>query len=513
MSGYIYNVSSRFFEIAQKYGDCPALLTSAGEVVTYEKLASNVLSIVGSLNSLTLDKPVAIAHDKSVDAFSTILALLALGVPYACIDPDNPHGRIEKILRTIEARYLIGPESYSGLASPESPEIRIEFVPLSELSAGDMVDIANLPEVAGDTIAYIMFTSGSTGVPKGVAISHDNVLNFSNWAGTFLRIGPEDRVTSLNPMYFDNSVFDFYGSIMNGAALVPVTKELLSDFVRLTRLFEHVKPTFWFSVPSTLIYLNTMKVLSNNFLSSFRAIMFGGEGFPLAELRKLARKIGTDCELINVYGPTECTCICAARVLESADLIGEGLPTLGGLIPNFEYKIVDEHGAAIGPGEIGELVLFGPNVGLGYYGDLERTEAAFGKSFDSGVERRFYRTGDLVTEDDQTGELDFKGRKDNQIKHMGYRIELEEIEAILSGIPGVEQAVSIYVPGELHAGQICAFISGSLDASEKDAIKSMAKQLLPAYMVPRQYFFERHLPKNANGKVDRKKLMENLKSG
>ena len=502
MSSYNYNVGQRFLEVAHTHAEQPALYLETGETVTYSDLSNLALSVAGALKKRNVGAPVALLHDKSTKMFGAMLGALLAGVPYACLDVENPTERLRSIIDTLKADLVIGPKDLLEVVS-EHPQ---EAIDVDRLSSGSPINDEVIGQVSGDSIAYVMFTSGSTGVPKGVAISHSNLLNFANWAGSSLSINSGTRMTNVNPMHFDNSVFDFFGCLMNGGVLIPVTKKTLGDFKGLTRYFETAKPNFWFSVPSTLIYLNTMKVLSVEFMDSFRIIMFGGEGYPRSELKKLKAKVHADCRLVNVYGPTECTCICSLRELREEDLDGEGLPPLGKLIPNFDYKIVGDEEEHLPPGAIGELHLFGPNVGLGYFNDNVRTETAFGKVYASGVERRFYRTGDLVIEDPNSGELSFRGRKDNQIKHMGYRIELEEIEQGLNKMNGIEQVGVIYVRDQVSSGFLCAFIAGEMDQESEGEVRKFSQKVLPAYMVPKKYYFLRHLPKNANGKVDKQQL-------
>jgi len=206
--------------------------------------------------------------------------------------------------------------------------------------------------------------------------------------------------------------------------------------------------------------------------------------------------------LVNVYGPTECTCICSAYRLSEEDFENlEGLPPLGHLNQNFDYRILDDHGK---DAERGELCLIGPNVAAGYFNDLERSAASFFTLSESGrFMKRMYRTGDLVREIE--GILHFIGRKDNQIKHMGYRIELEEIEHALAKLPQVNQAAVIYQRTNTAYGKLLGFVASTADVDEKLLLADLAK-LLPEYMIPSRIVIKADLPKNPNGKVDRQHL-------
>ncbi|MBA3537172.1 MAG: AMP-binding protein, partial [Tatlockia sp.] len=263
------------------------------------------------------------------------------------------------------------------------------------------------------------------------------------------------------------------------------------------------KCTVWFSVPSLLIYLVAMKAMRSKELSKLKNIIFGGEGYPKAELKKLYDMFSEQAALVNVYGPTECTCICSAYKISGEDFKDiSGLPPLGKLNPNFDYLILDEQDKEISEGE---LCLLGPNVAAGYFNELERSAKSFITLTDPGhFMKRMYRTGDLVHE--KEGLLHFIGRKDNQIKHMGYRIELEEIEQALVKFTHINQAAVVYHRTNVAYGKIIGFVSSSDEINERDLLVNLA-ELLPAYMIPSRIIVKKELPKNPNGKVDRQLLL------
>jgi D-alanine--poly(phosphoribitol) ligase subunit 1 len=358
--------------------------------------------------------------------------------------------------------------------------------------------------VDGECIAYIMFTSGSTGEPKGVAVTHQNVLHFIEWGKRRFGVDSGSNFANLSPMYFDNSVFDFFVCFFSGGVITPVRRELLTDPYSLVKYIDQMGCNIWFSVPSLLIYLTTMKAMKGVVLPKLRTIIFGGEGYPKTELKKLYDEFSRQSTLVNVYGPTECTCICSAYDIAAKDFEDlEGLPPLGKLNPNFDYRVVDESNR---DSSVGELHLIGPNVAAGYFNDDERTSKAFSvlKSPERFM-KRMYRTGDLVRDDG--GCLYFVGRKDNQIKHMGYRIELEEIENALNGMADIKQAAVVYHRVHTTHGKIIAFVAVSGNLITEIDIKNRLAVLLPDYMIPSSIMIWDELPKNANGKVDRVLLL------
>jgi D-alanine--poly(phosphoribitol) ligase subunit 1 len=316
-------------------------------------------------------------------------------------------------------------------------------------------------------------------------------------------------LTNVNPMYFDNSVFDFYAALLNGAALAPVPRALASDAQSCLKAVEAAGCTIWFSVPSMLIYLMSMKALSAKRLPKVRAFVFGGEGYPKPELRRLHDMFGARARLINVYGPTECTCICSARDIGPGDLEDQaGLASLGPVTDNFDFLVLDEEDRPVAPGEVGELWLRGPQVALGYYNDPERTALSFRPNpLNAAWVERCYRTGDLVRLAGDGRSLSFVGRKDNQIKHMGYRIELEEIEAALYRIDTVAQAAVVYKPGQRGFKHIVAYVAGE-GIPEAAELRRLLRLTLPDYMIPQRFDTRAELPRNANGKVDRRRLAE-----
>ena len=339
-------------------------------------------------------------------------------------------------------------------------------------------------------------------------MTHANVLNLIEWSRETFAINPDDVVTNVNPLYFDNSVFDFYSSLFNGARLVPFSKQEVRDPKILVEKIDTAGCTLWFSVPSLLIFLQTMKAADGTHLQSVRRFIFGGEGYPKAKLKLLYEAYSDKSQLFNVYGPTECTCICSSYRITGLDFAdAQGLPPLGYIADNFNYLILDEEGQSVPVGETGELCLLGPNVGKGYYNDIERTAASFVQNPHNNKFREImYKTGDLVKFEPADGKLYIQGRKDNQIKHMGYRIELEEIESALHRLDYVSEAAALHA--SLNGlSRIVAVVASSKEFAD-DQIRLDLKRIIPDYMIPSVFHREVMLPKNPSGKVDRRYLAE-----
>ncbi len=350
-----------------------------------------------------------------------------------------------------------------------------------------------------------MFTSGSTGEPKGVVIPHQGVLHLVDWAHRDLGIGPQDRLTNVNPIYFDNSVFDIYAALLNGAGIVGLDAlkgrppaELVADIAKY-------KCTFFFAVPTLFMYLDSMHLLTPEKLPGVSRFMFGGEGFPLARLRRFFDAFAGHAQLINCYGPTETSCICSGfpitnEVFDTTD----GFAPLGRLNPNFSYRILDEDLKPVAAGSTGELWLGGPCVGLGYINNPEETQKRFRQDpLIDGHRPVLYRTGDLVQED-RTGVLRFRGRADNQVKLRGYRVELEEIDHALASIPGIVRALAVVLQDRSGSSRLVAAYAGS-KLSDADLL-ACCNAKLPAYMVPSRFTWLENIPVNANGKADRRAI-------
>jgi D-alanine--poly(phosphoribitol) ligase subunit 1 len=510
MSYYHYNLGLSFTEVATFNATQPALHYSE-EQYTYADLLQSAerLGVFLSSKGIQRGDVIAIGNNKHPLSYALMIATLRLGIIYVNIDTNSPLARNLNILKVSAASLLFyddlqyEPQMQSLAKEHQCQSILLKAIDFPQISQNDRDQQQRLMgEVDGSCIAYIMFTSGSTGTPKGVAVTHQNLLHFISWGQNYFQINNQDNFANLSPLYFDNSVFDFYVGLFSGASLSPIHRELLIKPYELTSYVKERQCTIWFSVPSLLIYLMTMKAMAGVPLN-LRYIVFGGEGYPKPELKKLYTLFSQQAKLINVYGPTECTCICSAYELSDHDFYEiNGLPPLGRLNPNFDYRIVDEENRVT---HIGELCLIGPNVAAGYFNDLERSAASFLTLTEPRCfMKRMYRTGDLVQEID--GILYFIGRKDNQIKHMGHRIELEEIEQALVKLPYVSQAAVVYQRANTAYGKLIGFVACSETITEQVLLTALAK-LLPEYMIPNRIIMKEELLKNSNGKVDRHLLL------
>jgi D-alanine--poly(phosphoribitol) ligase subunit 1 len=496
---YYTDAAQIFGDVSRRFAARRALIWDANVATSYEQLdrRSNQIARLFLARGVKKRDPICLCVEKSEQAYASIVASLKIGSPYFVVDPANPAPRTRSMLQSCQP-VLAVVESSVDRSVFECPTIAAD-ADVRESSEAVSLDWS----IDGSDPAYIMFTSGSTGTPKGVTISQSNLVNFIAWSRHQLGTTPDDVFTGVNPLFFDNSVFDTYASLFAGAALVPFGADTMREPARILSRIEAFDATIYFSVPSLLVYLQTLKLITPRSFPRLKKILFGGEGYPKPMLARLLQAVGDRIALYNVYGPTECTCICTVYQVSAADVADAiGYAPLGRLIPGFSGVIVDGEGRAVENGEIGELCLGGPCVGLGYYNDPAQTAAAFvqNPTHDRFADR-VYRTGDLVRRNPNDGHLYFRGRADSQIKHQGYRIELGEIEHALASVSGVDEAVAVYAANGAigHIVGVVASRCGVAPATVKQAVQLT----LPKYMVPERVVVVEQLLKNANGKIDR----------
>jgi D-alanine--poly(phosphoribitol) ligase subunit 1 len=503
-----YNLATYFQSIVEHNNNA---IIYDNNVYSYDKLNKIANKIANFLleKEIKSNDVVSILGTKTIYNYAIMLACLKIGAIYTNIDIENPIDRIKSIINTCKPKIIIS-DNNMDMQSIIIESKNIIFCKIDESLIKNYnyqnLDISE--NICGNNPAYIMFTSGSTGIPKGVVISHSSILSFIKWSIDKYKITSSDTFAQLSPLYFDNSVFDFYTALFSGASLVPIKKELLNEPIPLVEYIDKHNCSIWFSVPSLLVYLLTMRVLNKNTFKNIRIISFGGEGFPKKELKKMYQLYNDRINFINVYGPTEGTCICSSYDINENDFDDlNTLTPLGKINPNFKYFIINDDMQKVENGQNGELILGGSNIALGYYNDKGRTVQNFKQNpFIDTYCDILYKTGDIVYE--KNGLLYFVGRVDNQIKYMGYRIELEEIENVINSIKDIVQSGVIYQRKENSSyGKIVAFIQTEKDIYGQD-IKDILSDKLPSYMVPNKLIIIKNLPKNQNGKVDRKKLKE-----
>ncbi len=455
--------------------------------ITYKELnnASNFIIINIFKNSKI--KFCLIFNNKSLEGYASMIACLKSGIPYACIDPDIKNEDYQKIM------FKYNPDLVIDTINTKIKDKK--KILINKIDKNFLAEEKNYLIKKND-IAYIIFTSGSTGFPKGVCISHKNIESFNKWAKKKFKVNSKDIFTQINPIYFDNAVFDFFISLMNGASICPLETKNTNNLFSCLKYFHMKKCTIWFSVPSILIFLINLNLVKKKYLEFYKFIIFGGEGFPKKKLAKLFKK-NERAKLINVYGPSECTCISNVKHIKIEDLEEKNnFVSIGNITANLKYELISKKKY----GKYKELLLKGPGVGIGYYKDKKLTKKKFFLNR-SGIS--CYRTGDLVKK--ENGKLYFQGRVDNQIKYLGNRLEIEDIESRINDIDIVlENSIYLDNSNDENNKLICFVVTKDIKN-----IKKKIYQKLPKNMKPTEIIILKNLPKNSNGKIDRNKIINN----
>jgi D-alanine--poly(phosphoribitol) ligase subunit 1 len=452
---------------------------------------------------VTQGQVVCLELPKIIEAYALAMACIKIGAPYAFLDSAAPTERARLMIDRCKPAMVVSIRGGMGNRVVIGNEDQRENL-AKEIQGLDDTNLPESEQITGADPAYVMFTSGSTGEPKGVVIPHQGVLHLVDWAAKDLGVGPGDRLTNVNPIFFDNSVFDIYAGLLNGAAIVALDALKGRPPAELVAEITRHQCTFVFAVPTLFMFLDSMHLLTPDKLPSVSRFMFGGEGFPIARLRRFYEAFAGKAQLVNCYGPTETSCICSGfEITGSALDTTEGFAPLGRLNPSFSHRILDEELKPVAAGGIGELWLGGPCVGLGYLNNFEETTKRFRQDpLIDGYRAILYRTGDLVVLDQQTGLLRFRGRADNQVKLRGYRVELEEIDHAMASIPGVVRALAIVIHDANGSSRLIAAYSGSRLGD--DELLAHCNKHLPPYMVPSRFTWLENIPTNANGKADRR---------
>jgi len=505
----------------------PALIMGARHM-TYADLEADSNRLAHLLREVGCRRGdrVVLLLPKSPAAITAMLAVLKADCAYVPIDTDSPAARVELIIRSAEPRLLLTSPAATrlldGLAETGvlTPAVRIGSVEeqhvegegyRSMFAAADWAHQDAAPPAGANTAndpAHILFTSGSTGVPKGVVITHANVTAFVDWANGYLKMGPDDRWSAHPPLHFDLSTYDIYGTLASGAQLhlMPASLNLLphklADFIRRSEL------TRWFSVPSTLTFMTKFGVIAQDDFPTLQKLLWCGEVLPPPVLRELMRLL-PHVEFTNLYGPTEATIASSyhtvtQRPADDAEQVPIGTPCDGE-----ELLILDEHLRPVADGEIGELYIGGVGLSPGYWRDEEKTRAAFVPDPRSSDPRaRIYRTGDLARWD-ADGLVEFLGRADSQIKHRGYRIELGEIETAINALDAVRECAVVGLEtGGFEGTAICCAYAAAVEDLQPAVLRVAIQDRLPSYMLPSRWRVTDRLPKNANGKIDRRAVKE-----
>ncbi len=502
--------------------------------VTYRELddASSRLANMLVAHGCARGDRVALLMPKLPVAIEALLGVLKADAIYVPFDPASPPARLARMLESSACRAILAAGAVGStlaatlaLAQLETPPLVgwLDPAPPTALPAPPaftLADCATYPSApprpmnTEADIAHILFTSGSTGIPKGVMITHRNVNAFLRWAIPYFGIGPTDRMSQHPALHFDLSTFDIFGALTTGAALHLVPAELallppkLAAFIRESRL------TQWFSVPSVLNLMAKFDVLAQDDFPELRRVLWCGEAIPTPTVIHWMQRL-PHATFTNLYGPTEATIASSYYTLPACPDDPRVAVPIGTACAGESLLVLDAALQRVPPDTTGALFIGGAGLSPGYWRDPEKTADAFlPDPRGADTADRIYRTGDLARRS-ADGLFHFLGRADTQIKSRGYRIELGEIESALACLPYLRESAVVAIPADGFEGWTlcCAFAAFEAAAPTAAVLRSALAEKLPAYMLPNRWMRYTALPKNANGKIDRPQLKADFAAG
>lgn len=521
--------------LIQSYADDQATDSPAARAVvlgndqiTYEELHRWSNSLARALQSYGCRRGdrVGLLVAKTPLAIASILGVLKADCIYVPLDVESPAPRNIKILDNSEPRLVLvdasGIKAFRALRSYSAKMVELQVASIEgsrslsdrntcAFCVDDIVRFSDEPidyQNAPDDPAYILYTSGSTGVPKGVPVTHRSVAQFIDWATAYFNFKSGDRISGHPPLHFDLSVFDIFGAFASGAELhlVPAFLNLsgpsMADFIRSSEL------TQWFSVPSALSYMAKFDTVRHGDFAKLKRVLWCGEVLPTPTLRYWMERLPA-VQFTNLYGPTETTIASSFYTVPYVPDQGESIP-LGRACEGESLLVLDQTLRPVPEDTIGELYIGGAGLSPGYWRDDEKTRTAFVRGpIGPNGSARIYKTGDLARVG-RDGLIYFAGRADSQIKSRGFRIELGEVEAALNRIEELKESAVVAIPtNDFEGAQICCAFA-PLDGANVSivTVREALRTTLPHYMLPGRWLSMDRLPKTANAKIDRTLLKE-----
>lgn len=497
-------VLSYLEDSAQRYPDKTAFFDETAEI-TFSGLKDRAVALGWHIKGQLAGNrnPILVYLPKSVSSIVAFMGILYSGNFYTPTDVRFPAEKVLSVMDALHPAAVVVDSKTKEKLLAFAGDRDIKLINIDEVPAGLRGDSKELLDAILDVDpVYVFFTSGSTGVPKGVIINNHNVIDYIDWAVSALPITDKTVMGSQSPFYFDISTQDIYATLKTGATLGIIPPKYFAFPARAMQFIKERRINFLYWVPSAFVNVANFDVLRSIELDEVELIMFGGEVMPVKQLNYWKQHLPNLKTIANVYGPTEATVNCTYYIVDREFADNETLP-LGKACENTGLLVLDEDGNRIGKDQVGvqgELCVYGSSLSAGYWNDAEKTDEKYVPNpLCTHYREKMYLTGDLVYYNER-GELVFAGRKDFQIKHSGYRIELGEIEAAAMGSKAITNVCAAY---DTAKKQIVLFYQGDV---EEDEVRDYLLDVIPKYMVPTVYHQLQWFPYNDNGKIDRKKL-------
>jgi len=501
------NSAARWLEQASgRFPDKTAVEDEYG-TLTFRELEEASAAVASAIleRGFGANRPVLVYLPKSRESIVSFLGILYAGCPYAPVDYAIPLARLQKTVDSLQPALVIT-DTDGGARLAELDLGGAQTAVYQELAAHPIDRAAvsrSLDAVLDTDPAYIMYTSGSTGTPKGVAVPHKGILGYVQAMKEIFRLNENDVLGLQSGFHFDNSVFDIYGCLLNGARLVIIPEVLFMYPRELMDLVEEKGITSIFWVPTVMISVANAGALEGRELPKLRTVAFAGEVMPNRQLNVWRRAL-PGREFVNLYGPTE-TDVCTYYQVDRPFADHEPLP-IGKPWNGARILLLKEDGTPAAGDEEGEICVLGSCLALGYWNAPELTERAFVRNpLNRNVPERMYRTGDLGRWDSD-GNLLFCGRRDYQIKLRGNRIELGDVEAAAATLEGVEKVCALFDGG----AQEIVLVVQSREKLQLRKVNLALGKLIPKYMLPRRLEVMGALPETPNRKIDRVTLRRSL---
>lgn len=501
---------------ARRFPDRVAAADPDGTALTYREIDARASRIAGFLvdRGVRRGDRIGLALPKTTAALTAVFGVLKAGAAYVPVDWTGPTARIETIFTDCQVRAIFADCRRADLASGSETPILLggDMPPGAEGFAWETVlghppMEGNGPERHPDDLAYILYTSGSTGVPKGVTLTHRNATSFVDWCSSVFAPSEHDRFSSHAPFHFDLSILDIYLSLKHGGTVYLIPEELGKQPKDLARFIADRKLTVWYSTPAILGLLGEFGDLHKFDYSSLRTVLFAGEVFPVKQLRRVVEHWPHPA-YYNLYGPTE-TNVCTFAEIPTPIPGDRAEPYPIGWPCSHCAALVLDGDEEVKAGSEGLLYISGPSVFSGYWGRPEESAAAF-------VERdgvRWYNTGDVVKQNGSDG-FRYVGRRDRMVKRRGYRIELGEIERCLYQHAAIAGAAVVALPHPEAGMRIAAYLVAPVDSRPSIVeLKVFCSRNLPAYMSPDVFLFLDALPMTSTNKVNYQELIRQFAAG